>query len=76
MQDWFKTSLPAILVTLTLAFGSYVVLIEQRLSNLEANYKHLETLTQVVNDLTKLNYKMDKRISIMETTLLGANEEL
>lgn len=61
---------------LTLAFGSYVVLIEQRLSTLEANYKQLETLTEVVKDLNKLMHKTDKRISILEATLIGSNEGL
>ncbi|WP_163832005.1 hypothetical protein [Spartinivicinus ruber] len=76
MLDWFKTSLPTIVIMLTLAFGSYVVLIEQRLSTLEANYKQLETLTEVVKDLNKLMHKTDKRISILEATLLGTNEGL
>ncbi|MDE1462104.1 hypothetical protein [Spartinivicinus poritis] len=76
MLDWFKTSLPTIVIMLTLAFGSYVVLIEQRLSTLEANYKQLETLTEVVKDLNKLMHKTDKRISILEATLIGSNEGL
>ncbi|WP_027709118.1 hypothetical protein [Zooshikella ganghwensis] len=76
MLDWFKTSLPSILLTLCLVFGGYVVTVEQRLSQLEANYKHLETLNKVVDDLNRLMHKTDKRISILEATLLGTKEGL
>lgn len=58
------------------AFIGYILIIEQRLSTLETNYKQLETLTVVVNDINKLLHKTDKRISIMEATLLDNNEGL
>ena len=76
MLDWFKTSLPTVTVTLLLAFGGYTILIEQRLSTLEANYKHLETLTKAFDAQVALNHKMDKRLSIMESLILGKNARL
>ncbi|MGI0120246.1 hypothetical protein [Zooshikella sp. RANM57] len=75
MLECIKNSIPA-LIALAIGFGSYAITVEQRLSRIEANQQHQESLNDSVKALTQLMYKMDKRTALIEAEVFGTRPEL
>ena len=72
MQD--KNFIP-IVTSIVIALGGWAWTLSSRLTTVETNQKFLMEQRQEVKQLVELNYKMDKRMSILENYLLNKQGE-
>ncbi|OOE32874.1 hypothetical protein BZG05_12995 [Salinivibrio kushneri] len=62
-------------MALSVALGGWAWNLSARLSVVETNQKFLMEQRQEVKQIVELNYKMDKRLSILENYVMNLKEE-